>query len=142
MEYIHYGHKHFEVNEFEPISNRELFPKPFGGFWASPVNAEYGWKDWNESEHFRECKLENSFKFRLNEKAKVLRIKSVNDLEELPKAQDGFGYMVILDFEKLTEQYDAIEVTIGYDRDLYYALYGWDCDSILIMNPDVVVECK
>lgn len=32
MEYIHYGHKHFEVNEFEPISNRELFPKPFGGF--------------------------------------------------------------------------------------------------------------
>ena len=142
MEYIHYGHKHFEVNEFEPISNRELFPKPFGGFWASPVNAEYGWKDWNESEHFRECKLENSFKFRLNEKAKVLRIKSVNDLEELPKAQDGFGYMVILDFEKLAEQYDAIEVTIGYDRYLYYALYGWDCDSILIMNPDVVVECK
>lgn len=54
MEYIHYGHKHFEVNEFEPIRNRELFPKPFGGFLASPVNAEYGWKDWNEAEHFRE----------------------------------------------------------------------------------------
>ena len=86
MEYIHYGHKHFELNEFEPIRNRELFPKPFGGFWASPVNAEYGWKDWNEAEHFRECKLENSFKFQLDEKAKVLRIKSVNDLEDVLKA--------------------------------------------------------
>lgn len=84
--------------------------------------------------------MENSFKFQLDEKAKVLRIKSVNDLEELPKAQDGFGHIVILDFEKLAEQYDAIEVTIGYDRDLYYALYGWDCDSILIMNPDVVIS--
>ena len=26
------------------------------------------------------------------------------------------------------------------DFDLYYKLYGWDCDSIVIMNPDIVVE--
>lgn len=142
MEYIHYGHKHFELNEFEPIRNIELFPKPLGGFWASPVDAEYGWKDWNEAEQFRECAEENSFKFQLKQSAKVLYIKTVDDLSGLPKAQDGFGDLVILDFEKLAEQYDAIEVTIGFDRDLYYALYGWDCDSILIMDPDVVIECK
>lgn len=42
--------------------------------------------------------------------------------------------------------YDGIELHISeettdldkYDE-LYFALYGWDCDSILIMNPDVVI---
>ena len=26
------------------------------------------------------------------------------------------------------------------DFDLYYQLYGWDCDSIVVMNPDVIIE--
>ena len=34
------------------------------------------------------------------------------------------------------DNYDAIEVIdIGK---FYWALYGWDCNSILIMNPDIV----
>ena len=44
--------------------------------------------------------------------------------------------MCCLDFEKLSKDYDAIEVIdIGK---FYWALYGWDCNSILIMNPDIV----
>jgi len=45
---------------------------------------------------------------------------------------------VYLDFNKLKEEYDAIEVFISSDSRLYRALYGWDCDSILIMNKDVI----
>ena len=45
-----------------------------------------------------------------------------------------------LDFEKLSKSYDVIEVNISADRDLYWELYGWDCDSILVMNPSVIVE--
>ena len=54
----------------------------------------------------------------------------------------GVGDSVIRErvFEKLAEIYDAVEVSISSDFDLYYKLYGWDCDSIVIMNPDVVVE--
>lgn len=70
MEYIHYGHKHFEVNEFEPIRNRELFPKPFGGFWASPVNAEYGWKDWNEAELSESASWKTALNFSWTKKQK------------------------------------------------------------------------
>ena len=50
-----------------------------------------------------------------------------------------------LDFELLTYEYDAIELHLSEDNSrgdfmecLYWVLYGWDCDSILIMNPDVV----
>lgn len=117
--------------------------KPRGGLWASDIKAKYGWKDWNKSEKFAECNKENSFTFTLSDSANVLYINSVKDLENLPKAQNKFGLIswVSLDFEKLVETYDAIEVNISNDYNLYYKLYGWDCDSILIMNPDIVI-CK
>lgn len=50
-----------------------------------------------------------------------------------------------IDFEALMKDYDAVEVhlsedsTCGYDDGLYWKMYAWDCDSILIMNPDVVI---
>jgi len=44
----------------------------------------------------------------------------------------------LLDFEKLAGIYDAIDVSISNDPELHFALYGWDCDSILIMNPDII----
>ena len=66
----------------------------------------------------------------------------MNELGLLPKAEDKFGLSswVLLDFEKLAETYDAVEVNISSDFNLYYQLYGWDCDSIVIMNPDIIVE--
>lgn len=42
----------------------------------------------------------------------------------------------------MSKDYDAVEVLISEDRRLYQQLYGWDCDSILIMNPDIVIEKK
>ena len=47
-----------------------------------------------------------------------------------------------LDFEKLSKEYDAIEVFISKDEQLYWDLYGWDCDSILIMNSDIIEEVR
>ena len=54
----------------------------------------------------------------------------------LPKLENKYTDWTILDFEKIAEEYDAIEVNI--DNSLYYALYTWDCDSILIMNPNII----
>lgn len=141
--YIHYGHTSFNKDLFTKITNEVPMSKPKGGLWASDINAKYGWKDWCKSENFAECNKENSFTLTLSDSANVLYIKSVKDLENLPKAQNKFGFTswIVLDFEKLAESYDAIEVNISSDYNLYYKLYGWDCDSILIMNPAVVI-CK
>lgn len=145
MEYIHYGNTAFIPERFMPIRNIAMFSKPNGGFLASRVNAEYGWKDWCNDNDFRECEESNSFKFMLAENANILVINNVYDLEPFPKLkhpagiQDTLWYNFI-DFEHLySDGIDAIEVNISADSDLYMALYGWDCDSILIMNPDIIV---
>lgn len=127
--------------KFKEISNRDYMTKPEGGLWASDEAAEYGWKLWNEDNKFAECKEKNSFRFELSSTANVLHIRSIEDLEELPKLEAFLSDSVCLDFEKLKASgIDAIELHFSEDWRLYWALYGWDCDSILIMNPDVVQE--
>ena len=29
-----------------------MWNKPYGGLWASDINAKYGWKSWCEDENF------------------------------------------------------------------------------------------
>ena len=129
---------------FTKIKNADCSTKPRGSLWASGTDVEYGWKDWCNAEEFRECKEENSFTFSLSPNANILYITSVNDLNGLPTVEDKFGLnfssWVLLDFEKLSKEYDAIEVSISSDCDLYYKLYGWDCDSIVVMNPDIIIN--
>lgn len=142
--YIHYGHKKFDRSLFRFVKNRRCFTKPCGGFWASPVDAEFGWKNWNDSEHFCECREENSFVFTLRENANVITIRSVEEAKRLPQIHDtgfNFDFWVTPDFEKLEESgCDAIELVLSADWRLYETLYGWDCDSILILNPEVIVS--
>ena len=107
--------------------------------------VEYGWKSWCENVEFHLDKYreDNYFKFRLKKNANVLIITKKEELEKLPKQNLPVDYnslFVALDFEKLAKQYDAMEVLISEDSGLYWDLYGWDCDSILIMNKDVIEE--
>lgn len=141
--YIHYGHKRFDMRLFEPIRNEGLVPKPYGGFWASPVDAKWGWKDWCKRENFERHNLRTSFSFHLAPTANVLVVNNVECLESLPKMPYEGKFTptwVALDFEKIQASgVDAIEYVLSSDGRLYMAMYGWDCDSILIMNPDIIV---
>lgn len=152
--YIHYGHTRFDRNAFTQVQNERMFPKPIGGLWASPIDSPWGWKDWCEAEQFKECREENNFTFTLSDDAKILRIYDVDDLKDLPEVEipPKFRFCCdlyltkryYLDFEKLSKEYDGMEVYIATEEDgrngnLYYALYGWDCNSICIFNPDIIV---
>lgn len=140
--YIHYGHNRFLPHRFKPVENDSCLPKPWGGLWASPVDAAYGWKEWCEIEGFHTDNLKKHFVFTLREDAKVLYITSEDQLSDLPKKKT-FPYSsmwMAMDFEALSrEGFDAVEVSISSDPRLYWSLYGWDCDSIVVMNPDVIL---
>ena len=150
--YIHYGANEFIPEVFAPIKNMSFFSKPYGGLWASDINAKYGWINWmTENDYLgRKNYMENWFKFKLTDVANVLTITNVSQLNSLPHREDAdilvgnkpFACWQLLDFEKIAEKYDAIEVIISSDWKLYQELYGWDCDSILILNKGVIVELQ
>lgn len=149
--YIHYGHDKFDINLFKPIKKRLMFSKPDGGFWASSKDYEFPWSAWCENENYT---YENDFlffEFSLLPNSKILTIDQYEKLEKLPEDKETIKIQKkihiyenplnpkYIDFEKLSLEYDAIEVLISKDFDkLHFSLYGWDCDSILIMNPNII----
>lgn len=143
-QYIHYGHTTFDKDKFQQIRNVPIWVKPSGGLWASATDARYGWKDWCEEDEFRECTEENSFIFHFKQGAKVFLIDGLTSLNKLPRRDTGrFGpnSLYLIDFEQcLRNGIDAIELMLygPAENELYWALYGWDCDSVLVMNPDCI----
>lgn len=147
--YIHYGSTDFDSEKGFPIKNRQPpWCKPLGGFWASRLDATFGWKEWCEREDFRVCDSNESFQFVLKEGARVEVIHDLAKLRSLPilTISEGLSQTYNIDFEKCRNTgIDAIELCWYGDEwkevakdDLYFALYGWDCDSIVILNPDIV----
>lgn len=161
--YIHYGASEF-IPEKCGITRNNMPPttKPIGGLWASRTSASCGWEWLNSTEHIRpECKKENSFEFTLAHDANVIRVSNAFDAQKLPRRQDDPfpGYSKYIDFEACMRMgVDAIELCF-YGREfeedsiledfaddddatcpkINNLFWGWDCDSIVILNPDVVV---
>lgn len=115
-----------------------------GGLWASPVDTRKSWEWWCTVEEYPYFNSERWFKLKLNTD-KVLYIDNVEILNTLPDAPNPrnlprLSWEKILDFEKLKQQYDAIEISLSKCSELYQALMAWDCDSIVILNKDVIEE--
>jgi hypothetical protein len=136
---IHYGSKKFNPELIQPIKNVN-WVKPNGGLWTSPIDSKWGWKNWCECEKFRECDKENSFMLKLYEWTKICVIDSVSDLVCLPYYE---SYKKCLDFEKIAEKYDVIWLTVKGETETRWSdpgLYGWDCESVLILNSKCCYE--
>ena len=165
--FIHYGSDEFNPMYFTPIRNNAGFPKPEGGLWASrgcPVHEDgwtnYGWKEWCEDSNYQKKKLKKSFRFELREGARIVLLSDPKDLIPLPKTKPWELKEVsltdskkptleqleeyfrpnpcFLDYEKmLREGVDAIELqhSLAFRR----CLDTWDCDCIVVMNPDVII---
>lgn len=161
-EYVHYGSSEFLLSRFRRIQNRPLFPKPNGGLWASRSDYPLSWKKWCKKENYNTWNLKESFSFHLDEKTRILTITSAEQLLSLPrcsfekikvKISKNWEFFLevfeeinkskfYLDFEKISQDYDAIEVIISSDNLLDELLYGWDCDSLLVLNPSVIIPKK
>ena len=155
--YITYG---FVLEDPKKIVTNldECINKPRKALWGSPVDAEFGWRDWCENEewwpsHWHQ-KIEDyfgkSFKWTLKEGSKVLTINTICDLEDLDtkgyfdRKGDPFLYRPRLNFHKLFEDgYSAVELTDGnmghyFKNELEMSFNSWDCECIVVLDPDKV----
>jgi len=135
----HYGNTRYDSNRFEPISDVPFRNKPLGGLWTSPVDSEYGWRHWCEDESFRDC----DEYFDLEFEGTVLQIDSVSDMELLPWIEsDGMHFVSFQALCALGFSYDAIHLTEKGQEETRLthprSLYGWDCETVLVMNPDAI----
>lgn len=166
--YIHYGNDHYEKRDVD-LSIKDFVKKPKrAALWGSPEEAEFSWKDWSECEQWNLSALEKSFRFKLKGGSKILFIRSEKDIDELDEIlktntssiekyysrltpissviMSLLGSITpekynTIDFAKLQENgIDAVEIEYnGYTHD---AFYGWDCDSICVLNPDAIEEIE
>lgn len=138
MDLIHYGSSSFDVGKIRPIINigRE---KPAGGLWTSPTSSKYGWADWCIDAEYYDCSKKDSFIVQLKSNSRVCIIDSLEDLLELPLIGE---FKDKLDFELLATMCDAIWLTEQGQKETHLSypvnLYGWDCESVLIMNPKCI----
>lgn len=144
VKYIHYGSSKFNPERFDKTITipSTFLSKPYGGLWASRVGAKYGWKDWCIDESFNTEKLEKHFEFYLSDDANVLEIHSHDDVKKMPEfiLPERKNSRFVPDFSEMIKRgVDAIELFLFDDARLDHDLYGWDCDSVLIMNPEIIV---
>jgi len=136
MELIHYGASEYDPELFTPISDIHYYKKPNGGLWTSPVGSEYGWKEWADDNKWGDTDSNFTIKFKGN----VFKIDSYEDMLLLPWV-DNHGVL----FEALIAcGYDAVHLTVKGEKETRYSdpkgLYGWDCESVLILNKECITD--
>ena len=47
---------------------------------------------------------------------------------------------IYLDFVRLRDEFGVDAVEIEDINAMYWSMYGWDCDSIVVLNPDIIEE--
>jgi len=161
MKLIHYSRKKIEKLEDRSYTenDREWYAKP-SGFWFSVEGDDCvtNWKEWCESEKFRvEC-LEFSYEIILNENAKILHLKTHEEIldftEKYPflreQWNDETGRRICksyeLNWDKVKKEYQGIIIS-PYQWDcrldsnaMWY--YGWDCSSGCIWDISCIKEFK
>lgn len=134
-----------------------LLPSKPIGLWSSREITDYGWKDYCTNEGYEnKYGLEKSFKFKLKEESKILTINCEDDIlpyiinedEEQHKSYifkkiDWFECKTStidkLDRQKLYDEYDALEIPDICALPRFSMFYMYDCDSICIWNPDIII---
>ena len=155
--YRHYGNDHFDPDLIPEVTKTRNM-KPDGGFWASPLNSKRSWYDWCVREQFNEEELNTYFDFKLKSSANILYIRSEKDVKSMierfpgrtmepsenwiyaPGRTKEENYLRNFpDFVVISKEYDGVELDISSCSELYHWMYGWDVDSIVIWNKDIVV---
>ena len=151
-EFITYGHI-IDPEKFMEIKDSlefEYLQKPKGGLWCSPVDSDWGLKDWCLSENFMVNHLSIWTKFTLLPGTKILVIDSFKDLlqvgKEFGEVRDyGYGKRCIIRFTKIRESgYHGVFLTTCGNFQCHLPMYSnpdfdidlnaWDCESMVLFD--------
>lgn len=149
MKYIHYGSDKFSTDMFNKATGEAYGTglKPCGGLWGCPLDTKNNWHDWCLGNNFRTERLDKHFIFEVKDDAKILKLHTIDDLDALkPYAamiKNRSEWMPLevmsVNFIKLIQDgWDGIEVYI-HDEQMYFAMYGWDVDSIVVFNSNCLI---
>jgi len=133
------------INITNPWKGDGNFIKPIGGLWCSPVDSKFGWRDW--------CKCESYDS--IDSKHKVILDVDISHFIIIDKQEDTnklIWHEVIrehyaINFEKMKEKgINGIYLTEEGQYNTRYiypkGLYGWDCESIVILNESSIISAK
>lgn len=132
----------------QPITNGDgatsIFVKPVGGLWTSTWNAKQKTSEWVEWCRDNDFGNPDNYLWHLltpSSEVRIAVIDSFADLMALLKSYPrpmpsvlAFWEQHYLDFEKMSQDYDAVHLTVRGQRQThlsYPGLYGWDCESCL-----------
>lgn len=145
--------KGYQKGQFNDPTNRN---KPYNGFWAVPTGEEFSWESIAEDMNKGAEYLAQHFTFKFKEDAKVLILKSFEDIQNLPRIKEYTGLNkdldsmvqvtngkgrngeILPDWETIGKYYDGIMVI----NDALSALSSWDIDSVVVTNPDAIEQIK
>lgn len=140
---IHYGSDAFSFSKFKPVIDETYqgWIKPKGGLWTSPVDSKFGWKQWCKAEDFP-IDLDHSFELQLD--GNVIVIDKESDLDKLCWRDISQWSKYSFFWEPLVnEGVDAVYLTEEGQWKTRFSspksLYGWDCESVLVMNPKCIM---
>ena len=143
--YIHYGTDHFDPNRVLE-TREEILAKPDMGIWACDENAKSTWREWCLQEDFHTERLNKYFEFELSGRARILHVRKFEDLMPyLIKANivDMRLWGPILNRRQMYQDYDGLEMHFSQlPRVSRQLLQVYDCDSICIWNPNVIIPEK
>lgn len=121
------------------------------GLWACDINDSNDWITWcRENKFLTDIKYNDQrwFKFKLID-SKILLINNASIIYTLPRMKctiEGLDHLyesyVFLDYEKLSKKYDAIKFDIANDYIINEIIFGIDCNCILVLNGDKVIEVE
>lgn len=139
-------HRHGSADAVCPSDVNPVRNTSVGAFGVKPdgdsglfLSVDDGWEKWCETEEMGDWVMNRPRDgVRLRDDARILVIDSVESLGDLPKNDSVEPILAdsvtSLDFESLARDYDGMYVSITADNDLYFALYSWDVDTLLLFD--------
>jgi hypothetical protein len=134
QKFIHVGAPAFDRKRFRSVENGSrrskhtewLSLKPFGGLWGTPE----GNPEWDLF-----GSKSSKFVFGLEPEAKLLHIHCGEDLVKALRRRPSWDSREV--WKYMASRWDAVWV---HQIDCLTSISGWDVESIVVLNPDRVIE--